>query len=131
MNRMTTLTKILLLLAVVGLTAGVCIVAGCATVTKQPAPPVYDSHPPPYPVPTKTMQPVAPQSVAPVIAPVPYAVVGQRYADQADGTRVWYVTLRAGTGERFEVEAEKAAWAQAAFDKTLCLSGHKAVVCPR
>lgn len=37
MNRLTTFTKILLLLAFVGLTVGVCVVAGCGTQANQEA----------------------------------------------------------------------------------------------
>jgi hypothetical protein len=117
------------------------VLHGCAS---KPAPSKPDGKPsdlpgggwqtansPPYPAPTKVMdRPAAPQSAAPRQL-VPYAVVAQRYADQKDGSRIWYVTLQAPTGERFEVQTDKDTFARAAFDKHLCLADMKAIICPQ
>lgn len=125
MRKPTTLGWITLLLIAMALGVIVCAVIGCASSTAPPT-----AEPAPFlPVPTK--RPAADQATAAApIGTVPYAVIGQRYADSPDGTRHWFVTLQAATGEQWSVEVAKEVWARAAFEKRLCLSGKTAVVCP-
>jgi hypothetical protein len=142
MRRLTPVAWIAIAILVLLIVSAFVLTHGCAAAPPKPKP-AAEGHPsdlpgggwqtanaPPYPAPTKVMDQSATAKSAAPRQLVPYAVVGQRYHDNVDGTRIWFVKLQAPSGERFEVQADKETFARAAFDKRLCLADMKAIVCP-